>query len=166
MFGQWLSLLKQVKTTKKRMWIWILILLGLSIAALVLPNRMARSAGSVAGGVVDKGLRACGESPNCVCSCDARSGFSIEAFPGNAAIFDRLVDVIRADSRATIVKSSENYLHVEFTTTVFRFIDDAEFLHRPDTQTIEVRSASRLGWSDLGANRRRIERLRKQLSGE
>ena len=81
-------------------------------------------------------------------------------------MFDRLVDVIQADSRAAIIESSDNYLHIEFTTPVFRFIDDAEFLHRPDTQTIEVRSASRLGWSDLGANRSRIERLRQQLSGE
>jgi uncharacterized protein (DUF1499 family) len=44
------------------------------------------------------------------------------------------------------------------------FVDDVEFLIEPNTQVIHVRSASRLGQSDLGVNRQRIEMIRAKLS--
>lgn len=62
-----------------------------------------------------------------------------------------------------IITDQENYLYVQFTTCVMRFVDDAEFWFDPQSNVVQVRSASRLGKSDLGVNRQRIEWIRKQL---
>lgn len=62
-----------------------------------------------------------------------------------------------------IVTDSADYLHAECKSTVFGFVDDLELHLRPREGVIAVRSAARLGYSDLGANRRRVERLRAML---
>ncbi|MDX1765264.1 MAG: DUF1499 domain-containing protein, partial [bacterium] len=63
----------------------------------------------------------------------------------------------------TVVEETTDYLHAECTSALFRFVDDLEFHLRPSTHTLAVRSASRVGYSDLGVNRRRVEKLRKRL---
>ena len=60
---------------------------------------------------------------------------------------------------ATFVVEEDTYWHVEFRSRVFRFVDDVEFLFDPADRQIHVRSASRVGYSDLGVNRRRIEKI-------
>jgi uncharacterized protein (DUF1499 family) len=65
--------------------------------------------------------------------------------------------------RTRIVRETADYLHAECRSTLFGFIDDLELNLRPTEGIIAVRSASRLGYSDFGANRRRIERLRASL---
>ena len=63
--------------------------------------------------------------------------------------------------RVTVITEDQNYLHAECRSLVLGFVDDLEFL-RDDTQgVIQVRSASRMGHSDLGVNRARVERIRK-----
>ncbi len=62
--------------------------------------------------------------------------------------------------RTTIVTEEGAYLHVEFRTALFRFTDDVEFVVDPETKQIDFRSASRIGYSDLGTNRRRMEAVR------
>jgi len=52
------------------------------------------------------------------------------------------------------------YLHVEFRSTLFRFVDDVEFVIDEPQGLIHIRSASRVGYSDLGANRKRMEKIR------
>jgi uncharacterized protein (DUF1499 family) len=59
-----------------------------------------------------------------------------------------------------VVARTESYLHAEFTSLFFRFVDDVEFLVDDAAKVIHVRSASRLGRSDLGVNRKRVERIR------
>ena len=56
---------------------------------------------------------------------------------------------------------TDNYLHVECRSFWFRFVDDVEFLIDPEQKLIQFRSASRVGYSDLGVNRRRMETLQK-----
>ncbi|MCI1191575.1 DUF1499 domain-containing protein [Calidifontimicrobium sp. SYSU G02091] len=68
----------------------------------------------------------------------------------------------RPDAR--IVERRGDYLRVEFTTRWLRFVDDAEFWADGAAGVVQVRSASRLGHSDLGVNRQRIEALRAQLA--
>ena len=77
--------------------------------------------------------------------------------------WSQLTDTVSALPRTTIVSESEDYLHAECKSLIFRFVDDLEFHLRPDEQLIAVRSASRLGYSDLGANRRRVEQIRNAL---
>jgi uncharacterized protein (DUF1499 family) len=66
----------------------------------------------------------------------------------------------------TVEREEVDFLWAVFTSTVFRFVDDMEFRMDGATQTIHVRSASRIGYWDLGANRRRVETLRKRFAQE
>lgn len=65
--------------------------------------------------------------------------------------------------RTQIVSSTDEYLHVECRSAVFGFVDDLELHLRPQEKLIAVRSAARLGHSDFGVNRKRVEGLRAVL---
>jgi uncharacterized protein (DUF1499 family) len=65
---------------------------------------------------------------------------------------------------ARVVEARPDYLYVQFTTRWLKFVDDAEFWASPHEGVIHVRSASRLGSSDYGVNRARIEQLRRMLA--
>jgi uncharacterized protein (DUF1499 family) len=115
-------------------------------------------------GVRDGQLMACPASPNCVASLatDDRHRITPLSFsdaPDQA--FMRLKQVLRARPDTTGVEDQADYIRVELRTRLF--IDDAEFLLDRTSRLIHLRSASRLGYSDLGTNRRRIEELRTQF---
>jgi uncharacterized protein (DUF1499 family) len=74
-------------------------------------------------------------------------------------------EVVMELPRTRIVKDKEDYLHAECRSAVFGFVDDLELQLRASERIIAVRSASRLGYSDLGVNRRRVEALRESLTG-
>lgn len=65
--------------------------------------------------------------------------------------------------RSEIVTATDRYLHATLKSRIFGFVDDLELRLDPQTDVIHIRSASRSGHYDLGVNRRRVERLRKQL---
>jgi len=73
-----------------------------------------------------------------------------------------LTGVIRSMSRTEIITDDQDYLHVTFTSAVFRFVDDVEFQFDDQAQTIHFRSASRVGYYDFGANRRRMKTVSKK----
>ena len=79
------------------------------------------------------------------------------------ATLQRLHDIVAAMPGARIVRFEGDYLRAEFTTPLMQFTDDAEFWLDREAGVVQVRSASRLGRSDLGANRRRIEAIRAGL---
>ena len=60
--------------------------------------------------------------------------------------------------------SDEDSLHVEFTSWLLRFVDDVDAVIDPDAGVIHVRSASRVGYSDLGVNRKRVEAIRSAFA--
>lgn len=62
--------------------------------------------------------------------------------------------------RARVVTATDDYLHVEFTSAIWRFVDDVVFTVDGVARLIHVRSASRVGHYDFGANRRRVEAIR------
>ena len=114
-------------------------------------------------GLVAGRLRGCPSKPNCVCTQDTDKEHAIEPveFSGTAAeALAKLQAVVKAMPRSHIVTADGNYLHVEFTSLVLRFVDDVEFLIDPEARLIHFRSASRVGYSDLGVNRRRMEAIR------
>jgi uncharacterized protein (DUF1499 family) len=76
----------------------------------------------------------------------------------------RLRGLVEATPGARVVKAEPDYLYAQYTTKWMRFVDDAEFWFDPAAQSVQVRSASRLGHGDLGVNRARIEALRQRLS--
>jgi uncharacterized protein (DUF1499 family) len=65
--------------------------------------------------------------------------------------------------RTAVVETTPNYLHAESASAVFRYVDDLELQLREADESIAVRSASRMGRSDFGVNRRRVEALRAAL---
>ncbi|MFO7557279.1 MAG: DUF1499 domain-containing protein [Desulfobacterales bacterium] len=118
---------------------------------------------------VHNGLLAdCPGTPNCVNSQATDESHSIASlsYSGDKKdAFLRLKKIIESEKRTRIITESEAYLHVEFTSMIMGFVDDVEF-YFPDEPLIHVRSASRLGSSDLGVNRKRVERLRELFSGK
>ena len=74
-----------------------------------------------------------------------------------------LIEAVSGMKRARMIVDEERYLRAEFTSAFFRFVDDVEFLLDNGTRTIHVRSASRVGYSDLGVNRRRVEEIRSRF---
>ena len=114
-------------------------------------------------GLVEDRLRPCPDKPNCVCSLATDAGQTIEPLllSGDAnAEWGRLRELVSRQPRTRIITFTENYLHAECATALMRYVDDLEFHLNPAERRIEVRSASRVGYSDLGANRKRVEALR------
>lgn len=136
-----------------------LFLFGLAACSL------AVSSDADAGG--QNHLQPCPHSPNCVSSLDSEESHFVAplGYTGSReAAYQALVSIIEAEPRARIVSRQENYLHAEFKSRVFGFVDDVEFLFSSDLPIIQVRSASRMGYYDFGVNRKRIEGLRRLLS--
>ena len=72
----------------------------------------------------------------------------------------RLRQAVLAAGDATFVVEEDAYWHIEFRSRIFQFVDDVEFLFDPANKLVHVRSASRLGRSDFGVNRKRVEKIR------
>lgn len=112
-------------------------------------------------------LAPCPDKPNCVCS-EARdprhaiAPLELRGDPGDA--WTAIRALIAELPRTRIISSDEGYLHAEFRTRLFRFVDDLELLLDTDAAQVAVRSASRVGHSDLGTNRKRVETLRGMLA--
>ena len=117
-------------------------------------------------GVLNNSLVACPASPNCVSSLeeeDLEHAVAPLTYTGTLAdARQRLLDVIHSMKRAKIVTADERYIHAEFRSGLFRFVDDVEFYFADEPGIIHVRSASRVGHSDLGVNRKRIETIRER----
>lgn len=118
-------------------------------------------------GVQSGQLAPCPTTPNCVNSQSQDPQHRIEPLTYNSTptqAMTELKTVIQNLERAKITTETENYFDVEFTTKLMGFVDDAEFLIDDSAKAIHVRSASRLGHSDLGVNRKRIEAIRAKLN--
>ena len=115
-------------------------------------------------GVHDGMLAPCPNTPNCVSSQadDDAHRMAPISFDGDAdEALSRLKTVLTAQPRTKMVSAEGDYIHAESTSLLFRFVDDVEFLVDRDKKVIQFRSASRVGRSDLGVNRKRMEEIRK-----
>ena len=145
----------------------IIGMLGRVIVMCALSGLLAACAGDRPNnlGVRDERLSACPSSPNCVSSqaSDERHRIAPLAFNGDPdTAFARLKQMLAQRSDTAIIENEPGYLRVELRTTFF--VDDGEFLLDRVGRNIHVRSASRLGYSDLGKNRSRIEDIRREFS--
>lgn len=130
-------------------------LLGLIGCAGERPNNLGAREGVLA---------PCPGSPNCVSSQAANERHRIAplVFSGEpGAAFARLKQVLSSRSDTIIMDDLPDYLRVELRTMLF--VDDGEFLLDRSNKVIHVRSASRLGYSDIGKNRSRFEDIRRQF---
>ena len=117
-------------------------------------------------GAGDNSLSPCPESPNCVSSLSGKKSHSVEPLTYNTPVEearDKLISVIQSMKRSDIVTVDKNYLHATFQSSLFGFVDDVEFSFDNGKKIIDVRSASRTGYYDLGVNRRRVEEIRQRF---
>jgi uncharacterized protein (DUF1499 family) len=118
-------------------------------------------------GVAAGAFAPCPASPNCVSSDAEDAGHRVAPLPvvGTPEEAWRAARAaVAALPRTRVVVESDGYLHAECRSAVFGFVDDLELHLRPEAGAIAVRSASRVGYSDLGVNRRRVEALRAALA--
>lgn len=105
----------------------------------------------------------CPDKPNCISSFSDESSDSyttpIKVEGDINTAHENLVKIISSMEGAKIVMNEANYLHAEYTSSLFRFVDDVE-LYFPATGPIHIKSASRLGHSDLGVNSKRVEKIK------
>lgn len=111
----------------------------------------------------------CPATPNCVNSQTTPTDqehfiqpIAVRSNPSQAMA--TLKNVIQALDRTEIIADSPGYLYAEFTSALMGFVDDVEFAIDPAARVINVRSASRLGESDLGVNRKRIETIQAKFA--
>ena len=114
-------------------------------------------------GVVDGKLAKCPPTPNCVSTqseLESQAMDPIQYVGSSTKLLKKIKTIIDSKfSRATIVKESNVYLRYEFKSLIFRFIDDVEFMVDDEKSVVHFRSASRVGHSDLGANRKRMNKI-------
>ena len=108
----------------------------------------------------------CPKTPNCVSSVDTDRRHFVQPLRFEGAARDaqyRLLKVLNKLKGARVVTFEDNIVRAEFVSPVFGFVDDVEFYFDDRKKTIDVKSASRVGFSDLGVNRRRVENIRKRF---
>jgi len=113
-----------------------------------------------------RSLAPCPSRPNCVSSLADDAAHRVEPFALRIPVeraWPQLRDAVALLPRVHIVENGDGYLRAEATSRLFRFVDDLEVLHVPGSARVDVRSASRVGYSDVGVNRARVESLREAL---
>jgi uncharacterized protein (DUF1499 family) len=114
-------------------------------------------------------LPPCPSTPNCVSTQAERAWQRMEPIPYQGSLSaarERMLRVLRALSRTTLVEEGPAVLRAECRTLIFRFVDDVEIRFDDAAKLIHFRSASRLGRSDFGVNRRRMEEVRSAFLAE
>lgn len=112
-------------------------------------------------------LKKCPSSPNCVSSYETGPAHSIEPLLYSTTKDEaagKLKSLVLGMKRTKLISETGDYMHFEFKSRIFRFIDDVEFYFPDNEKIIHVRSASRTGYSDMGVNRKRIEKIRNLFS--
>ena len=154
---------------------WLLIVVALIVIAGVLAGQLGLLKGKAPTdlGVHEGRLKPPSKTPNSVSSQAvlypdhpqlAYASIAPLQLKGDAtATLARIGSIIEGMDGGQIVKREPGYLYAQFTTQIMKYVDDAEFWFDPAAGIIQVRSSSRLGSSDLGVNRKRIEFIRQKL---
>jgi len=119
-------------------------------------------------GIHNDQLTGCPGKPNCVSSQEEDKNHFLQVFRYQGekeAAFKRLKEIITSLDGMTFITENDTYLHIECKSAVMGFVDDLEFYFSKG-KVIQVRSASRLGYSDFGVNRKRVEKLRELFAGK
>jgi len=130
-----------------------------SLATLQLNPLMQNSA--------DTTLPPCPSSPNCVSTEATRESQRVPTVPftdAPAAALARAKAALLAEPRTTLTVERDGHLHAECKSFLFRFVDDVDIVVDPVAHVYRFRSASRVGESDLGVNRKRIARIAARLT--
>jgi uncharacterized protein (DUF1499 family) len=150
----------RVRGSKRMAWYFLAIVMGFIALRLIV---FAISPRAIKVRPNGGRLPECPDSPNCVSSQAERADQKIDPIKYSGPMEEaklRMRLVIDSMPGAKVLQEDRLFMHVEFQTLVFGFVDDVEFIMDDAHKVIHVRSASRLGYSDLGTNRRRVEKIR------
>lgn len=117
-------------------------------------------------GIVDGKLYPCPNTPNCVSTqaTDAKHKISPISYSGTLSeAKEKIINILSSLKRAKIITNTENYIHTEVRTATFKFVDDVEFLFDDSVKVIQFRSRARSGYTDMGVNRKRMEKIREMF---
>lgn len=117
-------------------------------------------------GVREGQLSPCPDSPNCVVSQNADADHEISPLSYTSdrnTARETLLKVLTVVPRTRVVAQTDDYIRFESSSRLLGFVDDGEFYFPADDNIIQMRSASRVGESDLSVNRRRLEQIRLAL---
>lgn len=117
-------------------------------------------------GLLENHLTACPKTPNCVLSQDPDASHSIDPLSyqsDRAEAYQTLLKVLSVVPNTTVIEETGDHIRAESESRIMGFKDDLEFYFPENEKSIHIRSASRLGESDLGVNRRRMEQIRLAL---
>jgi uncharacterized protein (DUF1499 family) len=114
-------------------------------------------------------LHPCEGGPHCVSSESSDPKYHVErlTYKGSREHGqEQLINVLKTQDGSRIVDQKPGYVYAIFTSPVFRFVDDVEFMFSDQPHQIEVRSSSRIGYYDFGVNRTRVENIRSAFHSE
>lgn len=119
-------------------------------------------------GIRENKLKSCPPSDNCVCSqADPEDELHyispLNFTKSKAEMMIKIENIINSLPRTKIIAKTDSWIHIEFRSLMWRFIDDIEIYLDDSSNLIHFRSASRIGTQDYGANRNRIEEIKKML---
>jgi uncharacterized protein (DUF1499 family) len=117
-------------------------------------------------GIRDGKFYPCPTSPNCVSTQDTDEKHKMDPIKYSSSLEEaksKILEIVNSMKRIRIKIKRENYIHIEFRTAIFRFVDDVEFYFDDSEKVIHFRSAARLGYSDMGVNRKRMSFITKQF---
>ncbi len=115
-------------------------------------------------GIINGKFQPCPNSPNCVSTQSTDAKHKMDPIKYSSSLEEAkktILDIINSMKRFRIRTETEDYIHIEFRTAFFRFVDDVEFYFDDSEKNIHFRSAARLGYSDLGVNKKRMENITK-----
>lgn len=138
----------------------LLLLVIAGVGGLFYLGQKSRT--GAAPGLIDGRLAACAPLPNCV-SSEANTPLDKRVLPFQVDAWRQIPAAIE-ELGGTIGQQESRYLSAEFKSGVFKFTDDVEFRLAEDA--VHVRSASRVGYSDMGVNRTRVEAIRALLNSD
>lgn len=142
---------------------YFLVILLIPVVLLAIRSAMSQRPTNL--GVQDGKLAPCPSSPNCVSSQTDSEQHAIEplAFEPGFKVKEAIVGALSSLPRTVIIEEADDYVYAESTSLIFRFVDDVEVWIDRENNLLHFRSASRTGYSDMGVNRSRIEKLKSSI---
>jgi uncharacterized protein (DUF1499 family) len=113
-------------------------------------------------GIKDGKFHPCPKSPNCVSTQSDDEKHKIEPLNYNSTLEEaktKIKEIIESFKRTKLITEEDDYLHYEFRTATFKFVDDVEFYFDDSNKLIHFRSRARMGWSDMHVNKNRMKKV-------
>jgi uncharacterized protein (DUF1499 family) len=112
-------------------------------------------------GIRDGKFYPCPSTPNCTStqSTDEKHKMKPLSYSTNEEAKTKIKEIIGTFKRTKLITEEDNYLHFEFRTATFKFVDDVEFYFDDSAKLIHFRSAAQKGYSDMGVNKKRMKKV-------